>query len=1270
MIQISSLRTSFFLLLLGVMSAVQGQNIPDGIGTAAVSTTDATGKPWGYIRWSSNDPALLKNQRWAIYGRPGTLTSSGTFTRQGLAVASADPSVIKVRLGQAEALGDDTLRLQSVLSELLSPARWNGPQNGPLEQQISAAMNRAAGEEDSAQTLRALTTGYPTMALVQGEAWAQRLPVAIGQPYTFEVRQAHATNPALDGPVLTRVQLTAGQATALPAAGMPQQICDVSPRGHLAIKLWWPTSAALRKVSLSIYGYNLYRTVAGALPSTLTVTPTVLRAQAKKVNTTPIIPKEAAPELIPPNPTDETAPYYFADDNGMAAKEPGATPHVEGMTFDYYVVARDLLGAEGTVSARGLGVAVSTLPPLAPTDLEVEEITTSLDGSNVPIRRLQLSWTQTADDAAIRTDEYWVYRGARSLAGGPIQPMPLSVLEEWNSSASARVDLRLCRILVTPHQVGLDPKTKRTVIDVALPPTTELMDQTLWFAVQPIHTGPAGCSISGSPTPPAFGQFRTTAGPAAPEGSASFSCPRIALGNFKDADAEYSAVPSAGIIGYSYEAVWHRHDVDVAWVEAYIVSTAPIAGARVLQGRSVVTEFGRVSFAPESEELSQSFTVRFDQVPGHSLMCRTGSDLGAISCWHERPLPAFENRNLTRLLRFQSEAMTGATVDPADWRGKCLLIADHGEPLCLTPSQGTARADGSLTGLVTIDPAGLPPEAASGVWDGVCLFREPHRVVGAVTLRRMVAPIGIAGPSFPANSWSFALNDPEAGSTHITRYCISVFREAPAVCAHAPRPANTSALVPINVFLSWGGAVQVMEYRLFRSLNDDTPSLIKQDAQDFNAAGISSIVAQDTAMPKTAGVLRYYAQTADKHGNASPMRLIATVPLVIKPAAPTLDKPETLRDGANDAIVKLRWVCRPEGVQRFLVRVVPEASAASTEKKAAAANAPAAPVATVLPAQGSHLFTAPTKSITAQSLLSEVGAAYFLLLQQSYYTPSPGQQGFAPGPDFTTDVRINPSGKYKAWIEAIDANGTAAAKSAIRSFEWKEPTVAAPGYEIPWPARPLPQAAPEPAVSANGYRGVATVLWHPAPEPRVPALPGGSQVLKWPTATELGDQPCLGVRIGSWPHLSWASGFDVIPGVREFRGTASLQDKLMLKIGPTQGSLMLYRQQVPTARLDKVSGATIQCSDRVEGIVTKPVAGDGYDAVALLDPRIGLAETPFAGGFAFGGGGFNPSPPESQFFLLDQQPQLSGAAYRYTLVHYRPDGEIASIYPAGTVTMP
>jgi len=62
-----------------------------------------------------------------------------------------------------------------------------------------------------------------------------------------------------DEAVLGRVILNTAAPLVLPAPGQPFHVTDKTPRGHLHAQLRWATPDTLRQLSLSQYGFNVYR---------------------------------------------------------------------------------------------------------------------------------------------------------------------------------------------------------------------------------------------------------------------------------------------------------------------------------------------------------------------------------------------------------------------------------------------------------------------------------------------------------------------------------------------------------------------------------------------------------------------------------------------------------------------------------------------------------------------------------------------------------------------------------------------------------------------------------------------------------------------------------------------------------------------------------------------------------------------------------------------------------------------------------------------------
>ena len=107
--------------------------------------------------------------------------------------------------------------------------------------------------------------------------------------------------------------------------------------------------------------------------------------------------------------------------------------------------------------------------------------------------------------------------------------------------------------------------------------------------------------------------------------------------------------------------------------------------------------------------------------------------------------------------------------------------------------------------------------------------------------------------------------------------------------------------------------------------------------------------------------------------------------------------------------------------------------------------------------------------------------------------------------------------------------------------------------------------------------------------------------------------------------------------------------------------MVIYRQQVANPAFPQVSDDTVQVSPLIEQIAWQRQIDSFRRPIAVLrDPFIGVA--------------FQPRDPQIkdstdalEFYLLDTQPVLAEARYRYFLMRFRPDGEVAQVIPAGEV---
>jgi hypothetical protein len=123
-----------------------------------------------------------------------------------------------------------------------------------------------------------------------------------------------------------------------------------------------------------------------------------------------------------------------------------------------------------------------------------------------------------------------------------------------------------------------------------------------------------------------------------------------------------------------------------------------------------------------------------------------------------------------------------------------------------------------------------------------------------------------------------------------------------------------------------------------------------------------------------------------------------------------------------------------------------------------------------------------------------------------------------------------------------------------------------------------------------------------------------------------------------------------------------------LAAGPTTPrSFVLYRAQVANDRYPKVSGQLVQVTPLIDRIRSRGVDSSNVDippnggalqsALRIYDPFIDAIRE-------------NDQSSVVQFIIKDTQGVISGACYRYELVRFSPDGEIASIHALGDIDIP
>jgi hypothetical protein len=233
-------------------------------------------------------------------------------------------------------------------------------------------------------------------------------------------------------------------------------------------------------------------------------------------------------------------------------------------------------------------------------------------------------------------------------------------------------------------------------------------------------------------------------------------------------------------------------------------------------------------------------------------------------------------------------------------------------------------------------------------------------------------------------------------------------------------------------------------------------------------------------------------------------------------------------------------------------------------------------------------------------------------------TPQIGPALGTTGPVFTVSVPIDTNVEYTVFVRALGNKDTPGTNSNVQQFKWSPTRLDQP--EVPWPARDLPSVTSSfhPGIRATQLRDVFDGLAVRIGRVRADLTP-----------QELTNRP---VRIPAhtenplkWVYTNNPSGGAVLP-------------------------LVLYRCQVPNVAYPNVSGDVTQVSPLMEQIAYSTSGG----AVFLHDPFIRLWREPNV-------------TLDYDLYLVDTQPVVIGARYKYMLVRFKPNHEIEQVITTNEV---
>jgi hypothetical protein len=441
------------------------------------------------------------------------------------------------------------------------------------------------------------------------------------------------------------------------------------------------------------------------------------------------------------------------------------------------------------------------------------------------------------------------------------------------------------------------------------------------------------------------------------------------------------------------------------------------------------------------------------------------------------------------------------------------------------------------------------------------------------------------------------------------------------------------------------------QYRVYRRVGDGPLTLMAQGLMKYAGPGCA-LTLEDPAPPVWNGRVEYFTQLLDENGRAGAMRRLRALTLTgDPPPVPLLQKPDVTDFGGNPdaATVTLSWSCPPERVERFelFVETVKPSSDSDRGVKSVAGSVRQLVQQPILPA----VFSVKSRFDTVHPRRA--------LANWSFLTGRV-RGDLGPGPKFNLPLQLDPSLRYTVWMRALGPNNEPGAPSRSIEFQWQPPLP--PPDDVPWPARPLPPVA--------GYNpGIQAVDFATIPANRRVWSIDANNGIHVSVDAQLNP---VGIRIGSLPidndaaKAGYATTPPVGPVLQTPTGSATVGkvDPNQQVFAPASGAsgpllpCVLYRQQVANDAFPAVSGDVIQCSPLVRSIAWEPI---------VLNARVQLGKLtdPL---FCWLG----PVPrtaPNLELFLLDTQPVVTGARYRYWLLRFSSLGEPVQTIPCGEVTI-
>jgi hypothetical protein len=232
-----------------------GEPFDEALYTVGAVRHDGSGKAWAFVSWQGGDMLPpsgpgAKVSAYAVYARSGGPAEPSPFKLLGIARRQTDPLILNGIVASGVPLGDDPDLVGKTIGAFF-------PGDGTAlstSQKLAAIVGTAAKDAEQNEHLLLLARRFPTVAMAAGTGWVSPLEGLS----TFEVR-AYDVTTHLDLAVVGRVTLDAANPPVLPRPGPPVAVADLSPMGHLNVKLRWGMTADLAPLALASQGFAVFR---------------------------------------------------------------------------------------------------------------------------------------------------------------------------------------------------------------------------------------------------------------------------------------------------------------------------------------------------------------------------------------------------------------------------------------------------------------------------------------------------------------------------------------------------------------------------------------------------------------------------------------------------------------------------------------------------------------------------------------------------------------------------------------------------------------------------------------------------------------------------------------------------------------------------------------------------------------------------------------------------------------------------------------------------